>query len=376
MRPLSLLAACIPIAALACAPASPPAPVSPPPPAPPPAAPAPAPPATSPSSAPAPPQPPDASALTGLDRILADLRRVEPLARTAEARRFLAATTILPRVSPRTLHHDEAKTRWFTAAEAEALPPPERSALRTFIADEDFYYNTRYGSPLSYTRALDLLFARGLTLPPGPRARVLDFGYGYIGHLRMLAAMGLDVTGVDVDPSLRALYSAPTDQGDVRGPRGESGHLRLLHGRFPADPPTTKAVGTGYQLILSKNVLKKGYINPDRPVQEKHRIRLGVSDDAVLAAFFTALAPGGWMLVYNICPAPSPPDQPFIPWSDGRSPFPRAQWEAAGFQVLTFDEDDTEPIRALAHALGWDQGEGAMNLQTDLSVLYTLVRKP
>jgi hypothetical protein len=300
--------------------------------------------------------------------------RVAPLLRTAEARRFLERAEVLPRIAPRALFHDEGKKRWLTAAEAAALPQAERDALRRREVDEELYYTTRYGSPLSYARPLDLLFARGLALPPG--ARVLDFGYGYSGHLRMLAALGLDVAGVDVDPMLRALYAEPGDQGALRGPDGRWGRLRLFHGRFPADPGVAQAIGNGYDLILSKNVLKKGYIHPDRPAEERHLIRLGVSDEAFLAALFAALKPGGRVLVYNICPAPSPPDKPFIPWSDGRSPFSRAQWEAAGFRVLAFDEDDAEAIRALGRALGWDQGEDAMDLVNDLSVLFTLAERP
>jgi hypothetical protein len=192
----------------------------------------------------------------------------------------------------------------------------------------------------------------------------------------MLAGMGADVTGVDVDPTLRALYADAGDQGEIRGPEGEAGRLRLLDGRFPADPATKAAVGAGYDLVISKNVLKKGYIHPDRPAQERHLIRLGVSDEVVLRSFFNALRPGGTMLVYNICPAPSPPDKPFIPWSDGRSPFSKAQWEAAGFRVAAFDQDDAAAIQALGRALGWDKGEDAWDIERDLSVLYTLVQRP
>ena len=67
----------------------------------------------------------------------------------------------------------------------------------------------RGGSPLSYARPLDILFSKGLALPQG--AKALDFGHGYIGHLRLLATMGVDATGVDVDPLLTALYGEPGD---------------------------------------------------------------------------------------------------------------------------------------------------------------------
>jgi hypothetical protein len=192
--------------------------------------------------------------------------------------------------------------------------------------------------------------------------------------------MGVHTTGVDVWPLLRALYSWPGDQGEITGPGGEKGSIRLIDGYFPKDSKVVGAVGSGYDVIIAKNVLKKGYIHPERPVPDpKKLIQLGVSDDVALKAFFDVLRPGGHFFVYNICPAPTPPDKPFVPYSDGRSPFTKAQWEAAGFEVLVLDQDDTEAVRVMGRAMGWDQpyeGEPGMDLVNDLSVLYTLVRKP
>jgi hypothetical protein len=133
-------------------------------------------------------------------------------------------------------------------------------------------------------------------------------------------------------------------------------------------------------LVISKNVLKKGYIHPDRPVAHpKALIDLGAKDEVVLRSFFDALAPGGHFLVYNICPALTPPDKPLIPWSDGRSPFSKSQWESAGFEVLVLDRDDTQAVREMGKKLDWDlpeDGEPGMDLDHDLSVIYTLVRRP
>src|SRR5205823_1475983 len=120
-------------------------------------------------------------------------------------------------------------------------------------ADEEVYYNTKYGSPLSYSRPIDLLASRGVSF--APKTKLLDFGYGYVGHLRLLAGLGLDANGIDVDPMLRALYAEDGDQGVVDG----KGTVRLLDGEFPKDPRVVAAVGGGYDVILSKNVLKKGY---------------------------------------------------------------------------------------------------------------------
>src|SRR5207249_4308788 len=100
-----------------------------------------------------------------------------------------------------------------------------------------------------------------------------DFGYGYLGHLRLLASLGFDAVGVEVDPMLDALYAEPGDQGSIPGFGGaRAGSLHVLHGRFPADAAVTRAVGSGYDVIVSKNVLKKGYIHPDRPADEKKLI--------------------------------------------------------------------------------------------------------
>ena len=315
------------------------------------------------------------AALGALEQLRHDATKLDAIVTTPGVKRFLARVATLPHVATRTLYHDEKKTHFYTEKQAAALPPAARAALKTRVADEELYYNTKYGSPLSYARPLDILFSKGLTLPQG--ARVLDFGHGYIGHLRLLATMGVDATGVDVDPLLTALYGERDDQGEFRGPEGERGNVRLIEGRFPADPAIVAAVGTGYDLVITKNVLKKGYIHPDRPADERFLIKLGASDEVVLKSFFEVLKPGGKMLVYNICPALTPPDKPFVPWSDGRSPFTRQQWEAAGFKVDVIDQDDSAAVRVMVHALGWgDDPEEKWDIDHDMSVLYTLVERP
>jgi hypothetical protein len=297
----------------------------------------------------------------------ADATKLAPLVRSDAARRFLDATAELPRVGPRTLLHDATKSRVYTPAAAARLPAAEREGLVRREIDEATYWETRYGSPLSYARALDVLAAHGVRFP----SRMLDFGYGYIGHLRLLASLGVDTVGVDVDPLLPVLYSWPGDQGPIG-----RGHLRLVHGRFPYDAATVASIGGHYDLFVSKNVLKRGYIHPDRPANPKHLIDLGVSDEAMLAAIRRVLEPSGAVLIYNVCPAPTPPDRPFVPWSDGRSPFTREQWEAAGFEVVAFDEDDTATLRTFARALGWGKDPAEpWDIEHDLSVLYTLVRR-
>jgi hypothetical protein len=81
-------------------------------------------------------------------------------------------------------------------------------------------------------------------------------------------------------------------------------------------------------------------------------------------------------MIYNLCPAPSPPDKPYKPWADGRCPFPEPMLVAAGFEVAAYDRDDSETARRMGHALGWDQGPSPMDLANDLFGTYTLARKP
>ena len=322
--------------------------------------------------------PVDPWSLRGVERLVNDARRLEPFVQNDQVKLFLQRASLLPKITPRKLFVRPDKSKYFTEAQAQNEPVEVRSTLVPYDVDEDKYYNTNYGSPLSYSRPLDILFAHGLKLPAG--SKVLDFGYGYVGHLRLLATMGMQATGVDVWPLLPALYSFPGDQGPVDGPKGERGSIRLIDGRFPADAQIVANVGSGYRLVISKNVLKKGYIHPDRPVENKKvLIDLGAPDDVVLKSFYDALEPGGFFLVYNICPALTPPDKPFVPWSDGRSPFTKEQIEKAGFEVVEFDRDDTDAVRKMGKLLGWDQpedGEPGMDLERDLSVLYTLMRKP
>jgi hypothetical protein len=81
-------------------------------------------------------------------------------------------------------------------------------------------------------------------------------------------------------------------------------------------------------------------------------------------------------MIYNLCPAPAKPGQPYIPWADGRSPFSREIWERAGFRVIAFDQDDSEAARRMGRALGWHEGGGGMDLENNLFAFYTLAEKP
>ncbi|MCC6652805.1 MAG: hypothetical protein IT348_16755 [Candidatus Eisenbacteria bacterium] len=296
-------------------------------------------------------------------------RALQPLTRTVVARDFLAQVPQLPRITPRTVYRDSARTRAWSAREAAALPDSVRARLVPRELDERFYYDTRYGSPLAYVRTLEILGERGLRGVRGKR--IADFGCGMLGHLRLLAESGAQTVGIDVDPLLPALYSEPGDRGVVG-----SGTVQLATGQWPADERVVREVGEGLDLFVSKNTLKNGYLHPAEPVDARMLVHLGVSDSAFVAALARGVRRGGMVMIYNLCPAPAAPGKPYIPWADGRCPFPRAMWEAAGFRVLEFDRDDGPAARAMGHALGWDAGANGMKLESDLFATYSLfVRK-
>jgi hypothetical protein len=303
-----------------------------------------------------------------------EAKALAPLYKTSLVRDFLAAVPKLPSVQPRTVYRDSAGypaklgPKAWSARAAEQLPDTVRAKLVSRTLDEKFYYDTRYGSPLAYARALEVLGQNGVKSVKG--LRVADFGCGMLGQLRLLAENGATTIGIDVDPLLPALYSEPGDQGAVG-----AGSVALATGQWPATDEMRQAVGEGLDLFISKNTLKNGYLHPAEKVDARMLVHLGVSDTEFVAALAHAVKKGGRVLIYNLCPAPAPPGKPYIPWADGRCPFPREMWTAAGFKVLEFDRDDSPAARAMGHALGWDQGEGGMKLESDLFATWSLFQR-
>ena len=300
-----------------------------------------------------------------------EAQALRPLFRSRLVAGFLEGTRTLPHIAPRTVLCDSARTRCWTDSQATALPDTMRARLVTRTLDERFYYVTRYGSPLAYARALEILADAGWRAARG--RRIADFGYGTIGHLRLLAQLGADVHGIEVDPLLRALYAR--DGGVVAGDGGVGGALSFHHGQWPAEPALVAEVGAGYDLFISKNTLKRGYIHPAEPVNPRMMVHLGVDDSGYVAALARTVKPGGLVMIYNLSPAPARAGEPYIPWADGRCPFDRALLERGGFEVLEFDRDDSSAARTMGHALGWDVGEQPMNLERNLFATYTLLRR-
>src|SRR5262245_4560872 len=150
----------------------------------------------------APEAPPPAKPGEMVAQLREEAKALAPLIESHWVQEFLRATERLPEIAPRTVRFDEAKTHFYSEAEAAALPSAERDALQSRVLDEDYYYTTRYGTPLAYARPLDILASAGFE---PARRHILDFGYGGIGQLRLLASLGADVVGVEVDPLDRAL---------------------------------------------------------------------------------------------------------------------------------------------------------------------------
>lgn len=328
--------------------------------------------------APAPTTPPGPSSPAILGELQAQAGALRPLVRTPTARLFLDLVPELPDPGTRLVWRSADKREAWDAVGYERLPVAARDGLTKRECSPTFYYTTGYGSPLVYARPLDVAAEAGFE---AGGAKVLDFGYGLIGHLRLLAMMGTSAQGVDVEPVFRALYAQ--DQGPVapgkaaRAAREDTpaGALGIHHGSWPGDAAVKEGVGGGYDLIISKNVLKRGYVHPEREVDPKFLVHLGVSDAEFIAALHGALKPGGLVLIYNISPAQNPADKPYLPHADPRCAFSREDLEAGGFEVVKYDEDDQAAVIALWDALGYFKPEEQREPEKHIFARYTLVRK-
>lgn len=323
--------------------------------------------------------PRDRAATPVLQQLADEAEALRPLAKSTLTQHFLDAAHALPAIGTRTIYLNEITREYFSPAEKSALPAPAQSKLAEIQQDEYRYYYTRYGSPLAYLRPMELAASHGM--PDVTGKVIMDFGYGGIGHMRILASLGAHVTGIDPDSYLDALYSTKRDQGAVPPAagvrRGQPGTVALAHGFWPKDPKIVEKVGQGYDLILSKNTLKKGYIKPDKKIDKRQQITLGVSDDVFLKTIYNALNPGGKMIIYNIYPKQDPKG-PYNPQADARSPFTREQYEKAGLEVISFNVEDHAAARSMGRLLKWDRndkGEVTSNLDETIFAMYTIVGK-
>lgn len=317
-----------------------------------------------------------AAAVSNLEpEVLADLRAqaaaVIDRFQVPDVKAFLRATDSLPDPGQRTVWRTKDRSQAYSQAEYETLADDKKADLTKRDCDASFYYQTGYGTPVIYARPLELAARAGDGTLRGKK--VLDFGYGMIGQLRMLATLGCEVQGIEVEPLLRALYSDPMDTGVIRGPDGSMGRIALHHCRWPGEK--ADAVGGGHDYFITKNVLKRGYIHPERPADERFLIKLGVPDEAFVKAMHDTLKPGGVAIIYNISPAQNPEDKPFLPHADPRCPFPKADLERAGFEVVEYDKDDSAFMREMWPSVVPTKPEDRASLDTNLFARYTLLRR-
>jgi hypothetical protein len=307
-----------------------------------------------------------------LDELKTEAEALNSIVESPLAKAFLATAPELAPSAPRLILRDPQTKEVFTPGDAQNLVEPQKSRLRSKIYDTRFFYTTGYGSPAIYARPLDILAAHGLDTLKGKR--VMDFGYGMIGQERMMALLGADVHGIDVEPLFALLYSQPGDQGEITAKDGTKGSVTLHNGQWPADARIVEAAGRGYDVIISKNVLKAGYIHPAREANPETLVHLGVSDEEFLKAAFDTLKPGGLFLAYNISPKQAPEDKPYIPWADGKFPFERTLAAKAGFEVLAFDQEDDEKIREVFAATS--KGRTPESFNDEIFSHYTLLKRP
>ena len=298
------------------------------------------------------------------------------LVQSSLAKEFLTGFACLPPLSaPRVAYYNKETRDALSESAAREIQEDQLKGYVKRDIDEQFFYFTRYGTPVAFTRPMEILGRAGVKHVDG--LKLLDFGFGSIGQLRAIGALGGNAVGVEVDALLRVMYSEPGDTGaikrcDVAG-KGSDGSVKLVFGQFPAEVTTVTDVGTGYDVFVSKNTLKRGYIHPEHQVDPKMLVHLRVDDETYVRAVYELLKPGGFALIYNLSPAPAPVGEPYKPWADGRSPFPRELYERIGFAVIAFDTDDSAAAREMGKALGWAE---SMDLEKDLFGTYTLVRRP
>jgi hypothetical protein len=303
---------------------------------------------------------------------------VLPLVKSELATSFLRTAEHLTPIEPFTIYvpqsqQDEKNPVGISVSQWDALSEQEQRQFVSRKITERKYYFTKYGTPVAFVRAVEIVGKAGLS--EFENKKVVDFGFGSIGHLRMMAMCGATVRGIDVDLFLQSLYRKPRDQGEVKSDKGVetlSGSVKLSFGKFPVDATVATEVGGDIDLFVSKNTLKRGYIHPAQEVDPRRKIELGVSDEDFVAAVYERLKPGGFFLIYNFHPKRTEPGKKYITWSDGRCPFERSVVTNAGFEILAFDEDDTEFAHAMATAFGWNQ---QMDLDKDFRATYTLLKK-
>jgi len=321
------------------------------------------------------PAPAETPAPTPVESMRQHASAMAPLVKSPLAKSFLEGVACLESLpAPRAVMYNKETRDAVTESAAAPMTAEALAGYEKRELTDQFYWFTRYGTPIAFVRPLEILGRAGVA--SADNLKLADFGFGSIGQLKVLGGLGADAVGIEVDNLLKALYSQPGDTGAIArcaaAGAGDGGSVRTVYGMFPSDEAIVSEVGEGYDVFISKNTLKRGYIHPEQEVDPRMLVHLNVTDEAYVRAVYDLLKPGGFMLIYNLSPAPAKEGEKYKPWADGRCPFARDVFEKVGFDVVFYDEDDNAEARSMGRALGWaDQ----MDLEKDLFGTYTLVQK-
>ena len=282
------------------------------------------------------------------------------------------ADDIRAELDERTFYSARRPNRAITSADYEALPEEEREGWRAFEVTPDSYYATFYGTAAAYLPAVDFAATAmdatdDADLFEGKR--VLDLGYGQMGQLELLAACGAEVVGVEVDPILTMLYDDTQQPRAVENPAGDGGSVRVTECLWPNEESCRENVGGGYDVIISRNLLKRGYVKPEKLLGNYVPVAHGMSDAEACGHFYDALSPGGVLVIYSLGGKPDPAK----PWTDIANPWPLGAWESAGFEVVHHDLDVSPGAREMFVALGYRTAEEAEDALFGVCSVY---RKP
>ncbi len=155
------------------------------------------------------------------------------------------------------------------------------------------------------------------------------------------------------------------------------GSLKLAFGKWQAEKDVIATVGGGYDLLISKNVLKLGYIHPEQKSPGRMLIDLGVDDITFLSRAFDSLNPNGLFLIYNIYPSQSPDAAKYKTWAHGETPWEKEMVESVGWEIVEWHRDDTEAIHQLGAQLGWDDSfESEAEFKGSFNAMVTILKKP
>ena len=303
-------------------------------------------------------------------------RQVEKYSELALA--FVSATGSLNPLTARTVYRSKKTRTALSAAAFTELSSEEKEEFAATSCNESIYYG-HYSTPLAWARPFDRLAQHGFESFDGKR--VLDFGFGNVSQLRMMASLGADVTGIEIDGSVAsALYVEDSDQGAVKKLSDKvknNGSLKLVFGQWPAEEDVVERVGTGFDLFISKNVLKYGYIHPEKKAPTSQLIDLGVTDQQFLKRLMRILKPGGYALIYNIHPPRSKDEEIYKPWAYGETPWNRELVEKIGFEVINWHTDDSEGIHEFGLAIGWNSSfQTETEFKKNFRAMYTILHKP